>query len=278
MSRTSAIQLQSKKNQGQKLSLVTCYDATFARLVDQSHMDAILIGDSLGMVIKGDQHTLSVTLDEMIYHCRSVARGSKRVHLIGDMPFGSYQVSTEKAIENAIRLVKEGGVQSIKLEGGALYADLIEKLTRIGIPVMGHLGLTPQSYHQFGGYKLQGKTEIEAQKIIDDAIALEKAGAFAIVLEGIPSNVAQKCTELLKVPTIGIGAGMHCDGQILVIYDLLGLDEKFHPKFLKKYENFSSKTIDALNTYISEVQTSQFPNMAHSTMIDFKIDDDQKSN
>ncbi len=273
MSRTSAIQIQNKKQQGQKLSLVTCYDSTFAKLVDQSAIDAVLIGDSLGMVVKGDQHTLNVTLDEMIYHCRAVARGSHRVHLIGDMPFGSYQVSTEKALENAIRLVKEGGVQSIKLEGGAQYAHLIEKLTKIGIPVMGHLGLTPQSYHQFGGYKLQGKTEIEAQTIIDDALALEKAGAFAIVLEGIPANVAQRCTDQLSIPTIGIGAGMHCDGQILVIYDLLGLDEKFHPKFLKKYENFSSKTIGALNQYVSEVQSTQFPNMTHSTIIDFNHND-----
>ncbi len=259
MKRLSILDLQAKKRQGQKLSLVTCYDASFGRLVDLSPIDAILIGDSLGMVIKGEEHTLSVTLDEIIYHCRAVARSTQRVHLIGDMPFGSYQASIDKAVENAIRLVKEGGVQAIKLEGGVMYAELISRLTKIGIPVMGHLGLTPQSYHQFGGYKLQGKSKEAADQIIADAVALEQAGAYAIVLEGIPQSVAKQCTQAIQIPTIGIGAGPYCSGQILVLYDLLGLDERFNPKFLKKYEDFSAKTLAALQNYSTEVQDSIFP-------------------
>ena len=216
------------------------------------------------MVIQGHEHTLPVTLDEVIYHCRAVARGSANAHLVGDLPFGSYQAGEDDALMNAARLMKEGGVQAVKLEGGLQYAELVSRMTRAGIPVMGHLGLTPQSVHQFGGYRIQGRTLNAAERLKQDAQALQDAGAYAIVLEGIPATLAAEVTEGLDVPTIGIGAGGACSGQVLVLYDLLGLDERFNPKFLKKYANLNESVVGALSAYAEEVREGTFPSLAHS--------------
>ena len=235
MRRKTITQIQAHKQRSEPLVMLTCYDATFARLVERGGADLILVGDSLGMVIQGHEHTLPVTLDEMIYHCRAVARGSERVHIVGDLPFGSYQGSVEDAVHSGIRLMKEGGVQSVKLEGGARVIESVARLTEAGVPVMGHLGLTPQSVHQLGGYKLQGRSRDAAERLLRDALELERAGAYAIVLEAVPARLAARVTKALSIPTIGIGAGASRDGQVLVIYDLLGLDERFHPSFLKKY-------------------------------------------
>jgi 3-methyl-2-oxobutanoate hydroxymethyltransferase len=264
MSRVTTRQIRNWRHEDRKLVMVTCYDATFARLVDQAGIDAVLVGDSLGMVIQGHEHTLPVTLDEVIYHCRAVARGCGHPHLVGDLPFGSYQGSEDEALMNAARLLKEGGVQAVKLEGGLQYAGLVSRMTRAGIPVMGHLGLTPQSVHEFGGYRIQGRTLNAAEKLKQDAQALQDAGAYAIVLEGIPATLAAEVTEGLEVPTIGIGAGGACSGQVLVLYDLLGLDERFNPKFLKKYANLNESVVGALNAYAEEVREGTFPSLAHS--------------
>jgi 3-methyl-2-oxobutanoate hydroxymethyltransferase len=264
MKRLTTTQLRRKPRDGERIVMVTCYDATFARLVDEGGVDAILIGDSLGMVIQGHENTLPVTLDEMIYHCRAVARGSARAHLVGDLPFGSYQTGTEQLMASAARLLKEGGVQSVKLEGGAEYAEGIARLVRAGIPVMGHLGLTPQSVHQLGGYRVQAKTQTAADRLLSDALALQEAGCFSIVLEGIPAPVAERVTAALEVPTIGIGAGVGCSGQVLVLYDLLGLDERFQPKFIKRYDNLHRRVVDAVTRYSQEVRTGAFPTEEHS--------------
>jgi len=244
--------------------MVTCYDATFARLVEQADVDAILIGDSLGMVVQGHDHTLPVTLDEVIYHSRAVARGSSRTHLVADLPFGTYQAAPDIALENAARLMKEGGVQAVKLEGGEEYAELIARMTRAGVPVMGHLGLTPQSVHQLGGYRIQGRSNEAADRLIRDARALQDAGCYSLVLEGIPATLAAQVTEELSIPTIGIGAGAACDGQVLVLYDLLGLDERFNPRFLKKYARLNEVVVDALSAYTDEVRDGAFPTLANS--------------
>jgi 3-methyl-2-oxobutanoate hydroxymethyltransferase len=214
--------LKEMKQRGEKISMLTAYDATFARLLDEAHVDILLVGDSLGMVIQGHETTLPVTLDEVIYHTRAVARGASRAHIVGDMPFMSYQAGLDQAIENAGRLLKEGGAHSVKLEGGAEHAALIARLTQAGVPVMGHIGLTPQSFHQLGGFKIQGRQQGAAERLIEDAKTLERAGAFSIVLEGIPSEIAEAISAAISIPTIGIGAGVGCDGQVLVIYDLLG--------------------------------------------------------
>lgn len=264
MSRVTTRQIRNWHQRDRKMVMVTCYDATFARLVDQAGIDAILIGDSLGMVIQGHEHTLPVTLDEVIYHSRAVARGSSNAHLVGDLPFGSYQAAEDEALMNAARLMKEGGVQAVKLEGGLQYAELVSRMTRAGIPVMGHLGLTPQSVHQFGGYRIQGRTLNAAERLKQDAQALQDAGAYAIVLEGIPATLAAEVTESIEVPTIGIGAGGACSGQVLVLYDLLGLDERFNPKFLKKYANLNESVVGALSAYADEVREGTFPSLAHS--------------
>lgn len=264
MKRISTRQLRKWAHDGRKISMVTCYDATFARLVEEAGADAILIGDSLGMVIQGHDTTLPVTLDEVIYHCRAVARGCHRPHLVGDLPFGTYQGSPDQAVMNAARLMKEGGVQAVKLEGGAHCAELVHRMTVAGIPVMGHLGLTPQSVHQLGGYRIQGRSLDAAEKLLADARALESAGAYAVVLEGIPAPLAERVSGALDIPTIGIGAGPHCDGQVLVLYDLLGLDAAFNPKFLKKYADLNRVVVDAVRAYAEEVQTGAFPSEAHS--------------
>ena len=264
-----------KRKKGEKIVMVTAYDYSFARLVMASGaIDAILVGDSLGMVIQGHASTLPVTLDQVIYHCAAVKRGAPEMHVIGDMPFMSYQLSPQQALESAGRLVKESGVDSVKLEGGVRSADAIERIVTAGIPVMGHVGLTPQSVNLFGGHKMQGKDDPSARRIMEDAMAVQEAGAFAIVLEGIPADLSARITDALRIPTIGIGAGPATSGQVLVIYDLLGMDDGFNPKFLKKYDNFSMRVQDALKQYSNEVVSGAFPGREHSVYTRTKESDD----
>ncbi len=262
--------LRDMKRRGEKITMLTAYDATFARLLDESHVDILLVGDSLGMVIQGHQTTLPVTLDEMIYHTRAVARGARRAQVVGDMPFMTYQSSVDRALDNAGRMMKEGGAGAIKLEGGAQHAELVFRLVAAGIPVMGHVGLTPQSFHQMGGFKVQGREQGGADRLIADAQALEQAGAYAIVLEGIPTEIAERITATVSVPTIGIGAGPHCDGQVLVIYDLLGMDDSFKPKFVRRYENLGMRIRNAVDAYVSEVKDGSFPGEAETFYQDSK--------
>ena len=259
MTRKTVLDLQKMKTGNQKISMITAYDYTMARLVDQAGADMVLVGDSLGMVIQGAENTLSVTLDDMIYHSRCVDRGLQNAHLTVDMPFMSYQVSPQQALENAGRLVKEGNAQSVKLEGGIRTAPMIEAIVQAGIPVVGHIGLTPQSVHALGGFKVQGRAEKAQQELIDDALAIEEAGASVLVMEMVPKELAHKITEQLHIPTIGIGAGVFCDGQVLVCNDLLGLDTRFKPKFLKRYATLEDPIVDAFSTYIEEVQQGTFP-------------------
>jgi 3-methyl-2-oxobutanoate hydroxymethyltransferase len=252
------------KATGQKICMVTAYDATFAKIFDDAGADAILVGDSLGMVVQGHDSTLPVTMEQMIYHCRAVTRGARRAHVVGDMPFMSYQNSIEEAVRNAGRLVAEAGVGSVKLEGGAEFCDVISRLVRASIPVMGHLGLTPQSVHKMGGYVVQGRDEATAKKLLADALALERAGCYAIVLEGVPMELARCITRHLSVPTIGIGAGKHCDGQVLVCYDLLGMNPAFKPKFVKAYADSYATMTAAGRSYFDEVRAGAFPTEEHS--------------
>jgi len=254
----ASIRALKAKTDRQKLVVVTAYDYTFARLVDEL-VDVVLVGDSLGMVVKGEPNTLSVSMDEMIYHTRAVARGLKRAHLVADMPFLSYQASLEDGVRNAGRLLAEGGAHAVKVEGGVSVAPLVARLSEIGIPVLGHIGLTPQSVHAFGGYRVQGKTPTSQESIFADAIALEEAGAYAVVLEGIPADLASRITERLKIPTIGIGAGRDCDGQVLVIQDLLGLNIDFQPRFVKRFANLDSVVKESISRYRDEVQGGTFP-------------------
>ena len=255
------------KAEGKKLTMLTAYDYTMAKLMDQSGINGILIGDSLGMVVKGEPDTLSVTMEEMIYHTRAVKRGAGNALVVSDMPFMSYQVSVEQAVENAGRLVKEGGANAVKLEGGRIILPQIRAIVAAQIPVMGHLGLTPQSVNAFGGFKVQGKSEEAIRKLLDDAAALEEAGVFSIVLEGIPEKVAELITRKVAIPTIGIGAGKACDGQILVYQDMLGLFQDFVPKFVRQYANIGSIIVEAIGTYIHEVETGQFPAAEHTYRI-----------
>ncbi len=249
---------------GERLATVTAYDATFARMMDAAGVDAILVGDSLGMVIQGNTSTLPVTLDEVCYHGRAVARGTQRAHVIGDMPFMSYQASTEQALTNAGRMIKEGGFESLKLEGGREIAEVVHRMTQVGIPVMGHIGLMPQRVHAMGGFKVQGRGDAMAEAILEDAMALADAGAYAIVVEGVPAPLAERITHAVDIPTIGIGAGAGCDGQILVCYDLLGLNDTLRPKFVKRFDEFFSRGVDAVKTYIDEVRGGVFPGAEHS--------------
>ena len=264
--------LRHMKEQGERIAMVTAYDASFARLCDQAGADILLVGDSLGMVIQGQDNTLAVTMEEMIYHCRSVVRGVEaaggRSMVVGDLPFMSYQSAEDEALRNAGRLLKEGRAEAVKLEGGAEYATLVHKMARIGIPVMGHIGLTPQSVHALGGFKVQGRETAQAERLKADAIALAEAGAFALVLEGIPRELGAEITAALPIPTIGIGAGPECDGQVLVLYDLLGMNEEFRPRFVKRYENFAVRVRTAVDTYISEVRSGEFPGAEHSFVRD----------
>ena len=260
--------LQRMKEAGTKITALTAYDFPFAQLVDQAGVDVILVGDTLGMVVQGLDTTLPVTMDEVIYHCRMVARGRKRALLVGDMPFLSYQVSREDALRNAGRLIKEGACEAVKLEGGIGVAETIRALSMVDIPVMGHIGLTPQSVHRMGGHKVQGRRPGgkagDRERVVDDALAVEDAGAFAVVLEGIPADLAAEITDRLSIPTIGIGAGLHCDGQILVLHDVLGLGDQFTPKFAKRYAELWSAAGEAVSSYVDEVRRRQFPTEAHS--------------
>ncbi len=254
----------SSAGRGDKLAMVTAYDATFARMFDGAGVDAILVGDSLGMVIQGGTSTLPVTLDEVIYHCRAVARGTRNAHVIGDMPFMSYQASPDAALIAAGRLMKEGGAESVKLEGGKEIADVIRRMVRMGIPVMAHVGLMPQRVHAMGGFKVQGRNDDAADAILEDAIAVCEAGAYAVVVEGVPAPLAERITRAVEVPTIGIGAGVGCDGQILVSYDLLGLNDTMRPKFVKRFEEFFQRGTEATRAYIDEVRGGVFPGPEHS--------------
>jgi 3-methyl-2-oxobutanoate hydroxymethyltransferase len=256
--------LKRYKQIGQKICMVTAYDATFARILDQAGADVLLVGDSLGMVVQGQESTLPVTMEQMLYHCAAVTRGARRAHVVGDLPFMSYQVSPQEAVRNAGRLVSEGGVGSVKLEGGAEFAEVVAAITRASIPVMGHLGLTPQSVHKMGGYVVQGRDEDAARKILEDALALQEAGIYALVLEGVPLELARTVTQSLHIPTIGIGAGKYCDGQVLVCYDLLGMNPDFKPKFVKRYANLHGNITEAAGAFFSEVRAGTFPDEDHS--------------
>jgi 3-methyl-2-oxobutanoate hydroxymethyltransferase len=251
--------LQDKKTHGTPIVALTAYDYATARLVDEAGVDMILVGDSLAMVVMGYENTLAVTMDEMLLHTRAVRRAVRHAMVIADMPFGSYQVSTEEGIANATRFLKEAGAQAVKLEGGASRLDLVRRLTDAEIPVMAHLGLTPQSVHRMSGYRVQGKSVAAIHHLIKDALALEAAGAFAVVLEGIPSEVAQRITAALHIPTIGIGAGAHCDGQILVLHDLINLSFSPTAKFVRRYADASALITDAVQRYRDDVQGRNFP-------------------
>lgn len=264
MARISVLDLCEKKADNERIVMVTAYDYTMARLVDASSVDMVLVGDSVGMVVQGHKDTLPVTLDQMVYHTQCVGRGLKRAHLTADLPFLSYQVSPEQALLSAGRLVQEGGAQSIKLEGGERSAGAIEKIVTAGIPVVGHVGLTPQSVHVLGGFKVQGRSDAAAEQIVRDAVAVQDAGAFCVVLEGVPTDVASEITERLQVPTIGIGAGPHCDGQVLVFHDLLGMDATFQPKFVKQYLAMDALAKEAITTFAEEVRNGTFPDESHT--------------
>jgi 3-methyl-2-oxobutanoate hydroxymethyltransferase len=257
-------QLQKMKDRGEKIAVLTAYDFTFARLLDRAGTDVLLVGDSLGMVIQGHHTTLPVTLDQMIYHGAAVARGAERAHVVVDMPFGAYQVSPEKAVEHAIRLVAEGGAESVKLEGGAPFADTVRALVRASIPVMGHIGLTPQSVHKLGGHVVQGRGEGQKEALLADAKALEEAGCYAIVLEAIPADLACDITASLGIPTIGIGAGEACDGQVLVSYDMLGLNPDFKPRFVRRFAELHETIAAAAQGYVGDVKAGLFPTEANS--------------
>lgn len=247
------IPLLKQKKGKEKISMITCYDATFAKLVEKSGIDSILVGDSLGMVVKGDRNTLSVSVEEVEYHVKAVRKGAPTPFLIADMPFGSYQISAERGLENAVRLIK-AGAEAVKLEGGKEIAELVFKIASFGIPVVSHLGLTPQYVNKFGGFGRRGKSEKEQKYILDSALAVEEAGAEMLVLESIPESFAAEISASLQIPTIGIGAGKFTDGQVLVIYDLLGMDENFNPSFLKKYCNLDQEITAALKKYKSDLQ------------------------
>lgn len=256
--------LRRMKEQGEKITMLTAYDYPMARAVDDAGIDVILVGDSLGMVILGYPTTLPVSMDEMAHHCRAVARGVSRALVVVDLPFMSYQVSREDALRNAGRLVKESGAEAVKLEGGREVLGAAEALVAAGIPVMGHLGLTPQAYHRMGGYRVQARTAEEADRLLKDAASLERAGIFALVLEGIPAEVARGATQALAVPTIGIGAGPFCDGQVLVTHDMLGLQEDLSPKFVKRYAQARQLFIEAMRCFQDEVRSGAFPGPEHS--------------
>ena len=248
-----------KKTEHKKITMLTAYDFPFAKIVDEAGIDAIIVGDSLGMVVQGLENTLPVTMDEMIYHTRIVSRAVSNALVVGDLPFMSYQASVEDAVRNAGRFLKEAGATAVKIEGGAEVAEQIRAMTRSDIPVMAHIGLTPQSIHRMGGYKVQGKTEASAQRLLDEARIAEDAGAFSLLLEAIPMGLAKKITEKLSIPTIGIGAGPYCDGQVLVLHDVIGLFDRFLPKFAKRYVNLKDEALKAINRYREEVEKGVFP-------------------
>ncbi len=254
---------QKRKREGKKLTVVTAYDALFTRIVEQAGLEVILVGDSLGVVVQGRKDTLSVSMEDMLYHTRLVAGAAQRSLIIADMPFLSYQVGVEEAVRNAGRFLQVGAA-AVKLEGGGEVADRVQAMTRFGIPVMGHVGMTPQSVHRYGGYRVQGRERERAEAILEDAKALEAAGAFAVVLEAIPAALAKSVTKALAIPTIGIGAGPYCDGQVLVLYDLLGLFDEFAPKFVKPYAHLKADALQALRRYKEEVEQGKFPTETES--------------
>jgi 3-methyl-2-oxobutanoate hydroxymethyltransferase len=261
----SILDLQKRKEQHVPLTMLTAYDYSSGLLVDQAEIDMILVGDSLAMVMLGLDSTVSVTMEEMLHHCRAVARGAKYAFLVGDMPFMSYQVEVAEAVRNAGRFLKEAGMDSVKLEGGSRMAATVQAIVQAGIPVMGHIGLTPQTVSQLGGFgRVQGKTAVTAHHLLEDALALQGAGCFAIVLEAIPAPVAAVITQRLYIPTIGIGAGANCDGQVLVYHDMLGLFDRFRPKFVKQYANVGETVVSALSTFRDEVVNGRFPTEEHS--------------
>ena len=253
-----------RKKEGRKITMLTAYDYPFAQIVDEAGIDCILVGDSLGMVVQGLENTLPVTMDEMIYHTKMVSRAVKNAMVIGDMPFMSYQSGVQDAVKNAGRFLKEAGAAAVKIEGGSEVVEHIRIMTKSDIPVMAHIGLTPQSIHRMGGYKVQGKTQESARKLLEEAHAVEDAGAFSLLLEAIPMSLAEKITKELAIPTIGIGAGPHCDGQVLVLHDVIGLFERFVPKFVKKYANLKEDTLKAIKAYKEEIEKGIFPSEEQS--------------
>jgi len=259
------------KQRGEIISMLTAYDYPTALAMDQSGIDSILVGDSLGMVVLGYENTLPVTMEDMLHHCRAVARGAEYALLIGDMPFMSYQASVSDAVRNAGRFLQEAGMDAVKLEGGNERADTVRAVIGAGIPVMGHIGLTPQSVNQFGGFQAQGKTAIAAQTLLEDALILEDAGCFSLVLESVPERLAELISQRLSIPTIGIGAGVGCDGQVLVTHDLLGLFDRFTPRFVKRYANLHEELQRAFEAYKSDIQTRHFPSTEHT----FSIKDEE---
>lgn len=265
--KNTVLTMQKQKEQGDKISMLTAYDYSTAKLMDQAGINSLLVGDSLGMVMLGYEDTLSVTMEDMIYHSRAVANGAQNALVVTDLPFMSYHISIPDAVANAGRLIKEGHAAAVKLEGGEAFSETIQAITRASIPVMGHIGLTPQSIHAFGGFKVQGKTIEAAQKILQDALAVEKAGAFAIVLEAIPADLAALITKKLTIPTIGIGAGNQTDGQVLVYQDMLGMYGEMQPKFVKRYADLGAEMNSAIQHYKTEIQQEQFPAAEHTFSI-----------
>jgi 3-methyl-2-oxobutanoate hydroxymethyltransferase len=253
-----------KKERGEPITMLTGYDYPTALALDRAGIDAILVGDSLGMVVLGYEDTMPVTMEQMLHHCRAVARASRLALLIGDMPFMSYQISIEEAVRNAGRLLQEGGMHTVKLEGGRERLDTIRAIISAGIPVMGHLGLTPQSIHALGGFRPQGRTTAAARRIIEDALFLEEAGCFSLVLESVPARLAELISKRLSIPTIGIGAGAGCDGQVLVVHDMLGLFDRFTPKFVKKYADLHGEMQRAFGEYIEDVKARRYPAQEHT--------------
>lgn len=269
--------IKEMKLRKEKIAMLTAYDFTTARLIDEAGIPLILVGDSLGMVVLGYESTIPVTMDEMIHHTKAVVRGAKKAHVIGDMPFMTYHTSSSDALRNAARFIQEGGAQSIKLEGGTVVAETVRRMVNSGIPVMGHIGLTPQSINQLGGFKAQGKTPEAALRLVQDALALEEAGAYAVVLESVPYALAKLITERLNIPTIGIGAGPDCGGQVQVISDLLGLYTEFVPKHAKQYIKLAPQIKEATSQYMKEVKETVFPTKQHSYSIDTEVIEDLKS-
>jgi 3-methyl-2-oxobutanoate hydroxymethyltransferase len=264
MRRVTTRRLQDMKKQGKRISCLTAYDALIARILDDAGIDLILVGDSLGNIVQGHETTIPVTLDDIIYHTKAVVKGVQRALVVADMPFMSYQVSPEEAFRNAGRLMKEAGASAVKVEGGHRVCEAVRRMTEAGIPVMAHLGLTPQSINQFGSYRARGQNTEEAEEMLRDAKELEEAGAFAVVLEKIPMQLAQKITESLTIPTIGIGAGPHCDGQILVYSDMLGLTVDFSPRFVRRYDSLHERVDDSVSRYIQDIQSGNFPDESES--------------
>jgi 3-methyl-2-oxobutanoate hydroxymethyltransferase len=253
----------ARKAGGPKIAMLTAYDATMARLLDEGGADVLLVGDSLGMVVQGLPNTLPVTVEEICYHGRAVTRAARRALVIGDMPFMSFQISPDQALASAGRMMKEGGFEGVKLEGGERYAEHVRAIVGAGIPAMGHVGLLPQSVHAMGGFRVQGREQEAAERLIRDARALEQAGVFSIVLEGVPVDLGRRITESVSVPTIGIGAGPHCDGQVLVCYDFLGMYPDLKPKFVKRFAELGAAVVEATRAYVSEVQSGAFPSAVH---------------